>query len=168
MLPKFEWMGILNTPGISSVQFGGAATYASILAFENALATANADQPGAKFGYLTSPSARNKLKGAAVALTGATTVSARPIWDAGNFSDPSDGVVNGYRAASTNQVLNNQMFFGDWSQVLVCLFGSGLDVVSDIYTQAATGEVKLTLSAYMDIAVLHAQSFCVSADSAAQ
>ena len=163
-----EPQGILNTPGIGSVSFGGAATYANILQFETALATANADQPGAKFGYLTSPAARNKLKGAAVALTGASTVSARPIWDAGNFSDPSDGLVNGYRAASTNQVLNNVMFFGDWTQVLLCMFGSGLDVTSDIYTQAATGEVKLTLSAYIDIAVLHPQSFCVSADSAAQ
>lgn len=163
-----EPLGIAHAPNIGTVTFGGAATYANILAFEQVLAAQNADQPGAKFGYLTSPSARTKLKATAIALAGATTVSARPIWDAGNFSDPSDGLVNSYRACSTNQVFANQMFFGDWTQALLCMFGSGLDVTSDIYTQAATGEIKLTLSAYVDIAILHPQSFCVSQDSAAQ
>ncbi len=57
-----EPLGILNTPGIGSTTFGGTATWQSVLSFENALATANADVPGARMAIVTTPGVRNKWK----------------------------------------------------------------------------------------------------------
>lgn len=164
-----EPLGIMNRPGVGSVTLGGAATNAKLVSMEGEITKMNADQPGSRLGYLVTPATRNKLKTAARELTGATTVSATSIWEDGGFTDGSnDGKVNGYRAASTNQVPGNLAIFGAWDQAILAMFSSGVDVVHDVFTLASTGQVKLTLTAYIDVAVLHPQSFCVSSDSAAQ
>jgi HK97 family phage major capsid protein len=160
-----EPLGIMQTPGIGSIVFAAAATWANLVKFETQVATANADI--AEMGYISTPSAKGVLKSAAKLLVGATTVSAQPLWD-GPLGDGSmDGVVNGYRAASTNQMPNNQMLFGVFSEVIHCLWG-GYDVVIDPYTLAGNAEVVLTINTWGDVIVRHPQCFCLSADSAAQ
>jgi HK97 family phage major capsid protein len=164
-----EPTGILNTPGVGSILFGGAASYQKLVDMQTALGNYNAELSDSRFGYLTSPTVRGKLKGTAVALSGASTISARPVWDDGNFSDDSsDGKIAGTRAAATNQIQNNLVIFGDWTKAILCVYGSGLDVVIDVFSMATSAEVKITLNSFIDIAILHPQSFVVSGDSAAQ
>jgi HK97 family phage major capsid protein len=164
-----EPTGILHTPGVGSVVFGGTTpTWAQILSFENALAAANADVPGAKIGWVTSPSVRNRLKGVAQALAGATTVSAKPIWEGGTYNDGSnDGVMNQYRAAVTNQVLNNQVLFGNWVELVLGIFGNGIDLTYNPYSRAKEAVIELTALIYSDVLCRHPQSFIISADSGA-
>lgn len=150
--------GVVNTPGVGSVTFGAAATYAKLVSFETALNAANSRD--GKRAYITSPTAKGVLKSAAKSLVGGgTNVTNVALWEKDE--------VNGYSAYDTNQVLNNQMLFGNWSDLILGLFG-GFDVVVDPYTLAKNAEVVITVNTFGDYAVRHAQSFCISSDSAAQ
>lgn len=163
-----EPLGILNTPGIGSVTFGGTATWSKVLDFENALATANADQD-MKPGWITTPSVRKSWKNTAVALAGATTVSAKPLWERGMFNDgTTDGLVNDFRATATNQILNNGVIFGNWKEVILGLFGTGIDILINPYSRDTDGMIRITANCYSDVGVRHAASFCVSADAGNQ
>lgn len=158
-----EPLGIFNTPGVGSVLFGGAATYAKIIDFETAVGLANADSD--TMAYVTTPSVKGALKKVGAALTGATTIGGiqNAIW----VGKGRDGEVNGYPAHSTNQVPNNLLAFGDWSQCIRALWG-GLDVVVDYVTKAVNAEVAITINTWGDFAVRHPQAFVVSSDAANQ
>jgi HK97 family phage major capsid protein len=161
-----EPLGLMNQIGIGSFVFGGTPTYAQIVNFESVLGKYNADL--GKMGYMTTPVAKGRLKGIAVALLGASTVSARSLWEAGNFADePSDGIVNGYRAAASNQVPGDRLVFGNWLDLVYAQW-SGFELITDVFTRAGKGEIIVTLNSWMDSAVRHPQSFAVSADSANQ
>jgi HK97 family phage major capsid protein len=161
-----EPLGLLNTPGVNSVTFGGAPTYSAVVSFETALGTYNADLP--PLAYASTPATKGVFKSTAVALQGATTVSSRSLWGDGNFADgTNDGIVNGYRAASTNQIPSDKLIFGRWSELFIGNWG-GWDLVFDVITRAKNAECVLTANTWIDGALRHAQSFTVSADAGSQ
>lgn len=151
--------GILNTSGIGSVTFSGAATWAKMISFETAVATANADVD--TMAYLSTAATRGKLKGA-------TKASNYPayIWE-NDVSFRPDGVVNGYRAAVSNQVPSDKVVFGNFADMFIADW-AGLDIVVDPYTLAANSEVRIVLNMWADIGLRHAASFAASTDSGAQ
>jgi HK97 family phage major capsid protein len=153
-----EPQGILNTPGIGSVTFGAAATFAKLVAFETAINAANSQ--GGSRAYVTTPTAKGTLKSAAKFLTGGgTNVTNIALWEANE--------INGYPAYDTNQILNNGMIFGNFNSLIMAMFG-GLDVVVDPYTLADKAEVKITINNFIDFALRHPQEFVVSTDAANQ
>jgi HK97 family phage major capsid protein len=159
-----EPLGIMNTPGIGSVNFAGTATWAKVIAFETALGLANAD--AGNMAYVTTPSVRGAWK--AIPKIAASTF---PIflWDKGDQGDgSSDGEVNGYRAAATNQILNNAVAFGNWEDCIGPAMWGGYDFIVNPYTLDTQGEVRVTCNTYGDVATRHAQSFCWSADAGNQ
>ncbi len=155
-----EMLGIMNTPGIGSVIFGAAATYAKLVAFETLVAAANVMVSPGTTAYLTTPTAKGTLKSAAKFLTGGgTNVTNIALWE-GNE-------INGYRANDSNQIPNNQMLYGDFDQFIHAIWG-GLDVVVNPYTLAKNAEVEITMNTWGDGTCRHPQAFCVSADAANQ
>ena len=161
--------GLLQTTGIGSLNFSGTAEWQTIQSFEEALSTSNALVAGARVGWATTPSVRSRWK--AVAKTGVGTTSVFPIFLVDDFvygDDSLDTRCNGYRFASTNQILNNLVYFGNWADLVVGFFGRGIDIIVDPYTKASTGSIVITANAFLDVAVRHPQSFCVSGDSGAQ
>ncbi len=152
-----EPLGILNTTGIGTTTFGGAATWAKIIDFETQVANANADV--GQMAYLTTPSARAKMKG----IQKATNLPF--IWE--NGSEPGSGTVNTYRAEATKQVPGDKVLFGNFSDLIIAEW-SGVDVVVDPFSQKKNGLVEVTLTLWSDIGVRHPGSFCVSTDSGAQ
>ena len=158
-------LGLVNTPGIASVLFGGTATYQQVIAFETALAVFNADQ--GNMAFATSPSVRGKWKGLAAALTGATTVSGpqNAIWTPGG--EAGEGEVNGYHALASNQILNNGVLFGNWSEIIHGLYG-GYDIIVNPYSRDTDAAVRITVNSFGDVVLRHAASFCVSADAGNQ
>lgn len=152
-----EPMGVINTPGVGSITFGAAATFAKLVAFETAIAVLNAPTEGRA--YVTTSAAKGVLKSAALLLTGATTVAARALWE--------NDMINGYPAIDSQQVPLNLMVFGAWPEVIRGLWG-GFDVVIDPYTLKTNAEVEIAINTWGDVVTRHPQSFCVSADSAAQ
>ena len=79
----------------------------------------------------------------------------------------NDGRVNDYRAAATNQAANHIVYFGNWEDVVMGLWG-GLDIVVNPYTRDTDAVVRITVNTWGDLAVRHAASFAVSSDSGAQ
>jgi HK97 family phage major capsid protein len=158
-------LGILSTPGIGSITFGGPVSWGAILNFESALSNMNADVTGAKIAWVTTPQCRNKWKQTAQALIGATTVSARPIWEGMPQPDGSgDGIVNGYRAATSNNVPSNLAIYGNWPELILGIFGNGVEIINNPYTGAAQGEIQLFATIFADQLLKHSQSFCASVD----
>ena len=161
-----EPLGILQTPGIGSVIVTqGAPTYAQMVAFETALAALNADL--GNMAFATTPSVRGLLKTTAAVLTGATTVAAGPmsaIWQGGGA--PGEGEVTGYRSLASNQIPNNGIVFGNWSEVIHGLYG-GYDVIVNPYSRDTDAAVRITINSFGDVALRHAASFAASAGPAA-
>ncbi len=152
-----EPLGILNTTGIGTVTFGAAATWAKIIAFETAVANANADV--GQMAYLTTPNTRGAWK-AAVKVTNQASF----LWEKG---DGEFGEVNGYRAAATKQVPSEKVIFGNWADLIIAEW-AGVDVVVDPYSLKKAGQVEITVTLWADTGVRHPGSFTASTDSGAQ
>lgn len=156
-------LGIMNTPGIQSILFGGAATYANIVLMETEIDQLNAPMEGR--GYVTTSKAKGKLKSAAKLLVGATTVAAESIWT--GSADSEFGMLNDCRALHSQQIPNDQMIFGSWPSSIAGFFG-GFDFLVNPYSGDTQALYRVTCNVFFDHVLRHPQSFCVSADSAAQ
>lgn len=152
-----EPLGIVNTPGVGSVLYGGAATWPKVLLSEKSLADGNADI--GSLGWAVSTTTRNTWK-QTPKIAGSTTP--KFIME--------KGMVNDYPAIATNQLkATDQSIFGNWSDVYILIWGNNvLDIIVDDVTQAKGGEVLIHAILWMNVFIAHPQSFCVSADSAAQ
>jgi hypothetical protein len=73
------------------------------------------------------------------------------IWEAGN-------TVNGYATQVSNAIANGDVFFGNWSDMLLGMWG-GLDVTVDPYTHSDKGRIRITQFQDVDFTVRRAESF---------
>jgi len=158
-------LGIINTTGIGSVtlnggnsivfsaDLGGATAntgdWADYVGLESAVAATNLDVAGMR--YIFNAQVRGSLKTTLVASSAGS-----------EFIYGSDGRVNGYEAIVSNQMRNNNVLFGNFADAVIGMW-SGLDVVTDPYTQSAAGQVILTVHQDIDVAVRRAQSFALGA-----
>ena len=161
-----EPTGILTTSNIGSVAGGTnglAPTWAHIIELESDVAVANADV-GA-LAYLTNAKVRGKLK----QTVRVSSTDSRFIWGDGEFP------LNGYRCGVSNAVPStldkgtstgvcSAILFGNFADLILAQFG-GLDIVVDPYTQATNALVRVTVNAYMDVAVRNAASFSAMQDA---
>lgn len=158
-------LGIRNYTTIGSTTAGanGAApTWAHFVDLESACGDANAE-PESLAGYITNSKVRGKLKQTQMGT------NLPFIWQ--NGGQP----VNGYRVGITNNVPSNltkgtsttvcsaAIFSSDWSQMVIAHFGAP-DVIVDPYTKADTGQVKITLNIFSDMAVRQAAAFAKIVD----
>jgi HK97 family phage major capsid protein len=142
--------GILNTTGINTTTFGAAnPTFAEMVAMETAIAEDNALANA--MSYIMPASMYGALK---------TTEKASGT---AQFVVEQGGTVNGYRTIVSNQATAGNAYFGNFSDLLVGMFG-GLDITVDPYTHSTSGTVRVVALQSVDTAVRHAQSFCVSND----
>lgn len=142
--------GIISTSGVntSTISAAGNPDWDEIVAFETEVAKDNA-LAGA-LGYLVAPGVRGAMK---VKPRFAST--GLPIWADNN-------TVNGYMADASNLMPTNGIIYGDWSSLLVGFWGA-IDLSVDTATKAADGGLVLRAFVDADIAVRHAQSFCINA-----
>jgi HK97 family phage major capsid protein len=162
--------GILNTNGIGAVVCGdpdGAApTWADIVALETEVAVDNADI--GSLAYLTNAKMRGKLK-----ATDMGTDTGKMVWPADVPVERQ--IVNGYRAAVSNQVPSNiekgasgttlsAMIFGNWADLVIAMWGT-LELTVDPYTHSTSGAVRVVALQDIDIGVRHAESFAAIEDA---
>jgi hypothetical protein len=69
-----------------------------------------------------------------------------------------DDEVNGYRAVVSNQVESNDLWFGNFSDLIIAYF-SGLDLMVDPYTGSTSGTVRVVALQDVDVAARHGESF---------
>ena len=143
--------GIANTSGINAPTNFAAAdpTFAEVVAMESAVATDNALM--GSLGYMTDGAMRGAFK-----TTEKASGTAQFIWEPGN-------TVNGYSAYITEQVTDGDVFFGNWADLLVGMWG-GLDLLTDPYSNSKSGKIRVSAFQTCDVAVRHPVSFAFNND----
>jgi HK97 family phage major capsid protein len=145
--------GIKSTAGINSVDFGVAPitvpSYAKVVEMETAIAEDNALM--GNLAYILPASMVGGLK-----TTEKATGTAQFVYEPG-------GTLNGYRAINSNQVEAGDLYFGNFQDLLIGMWG-GLDLQVDPYTNGLSGTMRVRVIQTMDVAVRHAVSFCLGND----
>ena len=137
-------LGIKDTTGVGTQTITTFGTFAEYIGMETDVAAANADVDN--MFYLINASARGALKSTEVASS------------TGKFVF-EDGEINGYNAIVSNQLANNDVLFGDFSQFVIGMW-SGLDLTVDPYVGATSGNVRVIALQDVDFAVKQAGAFC--------
>lgn len=139
-----EPLGLKLTTGIGTETFAAATpTFAETVALESDVATANA-LAGSPV-YLMNAAMRGGLK--------------TKTKDAGSGLFVMEGdLVNGYRGVLSNQVASNDLWFGNFADLIIGYF-SGLDLMVDPYTHSTSGTIRVVAMQDVDIAVRHPESF---------
>jgi len=154
-------LGLSNIPGIGAVSMSGGTSktfpadlgggshdcgdWSDYVDLETAIYATNANVAG--MAYLGNSVVRGALKQTLRASTAGS-----------DFIMRDDGSVNGYNFQVSNQIQTNDVFFGNFSDAVIGLWG-GLDMTIDPYTQAASGQVVINVFQSFDFAVRRAQSF---------
>lgn len=142
-------VGILNTSGIGSVDCAtasGGLNWANVVKFETAIETANYDVSSC--GWLTTPAIRGTSKTTLKASNTAVYLN-------------ENNEMNGYKVNSTNQVSANTLIFGDFSQIILGMWGA-LDLMVDPFTKGDSGGVVIRAFQSCDALVRQPAAFAAS------
>jgi HK97 family phage major capsid protein len=152
--------GIINYAGINAVDFAGAGsaaglaalpTYSEVVAMESAISSDNADVNSMH--YVMGSGMRGHLK----TTEKFDASNGAPIWEPGN-------TVNGYGTEVTNQVAAGDLFFGNFADVIVGMWG-GLDITVDPYSNSKKGRLRIVTMQDVDILLRRVESFCYGSDA---
>jgi HK97 family phage major capsid protein/HK97 family phage prohead protease len=123
-------------------------TFAELVEMETAISESNLDPASSVYvarsafrGY-----AKTTLKFSGVAGT---------IWEPGN-------TVNGYGTEITNQITAGDVFFGDFADLIMGMWG-GLEITVDPYTHSSKGRIRIVCMQDVDFEVRRAESFVYGA-----
>lgn len=145
--------GIKNTSGINTVDFGTAPdvvpTFAQVVEMETKLGEDNALR--GSLAYIIPASMYGALK------------TVEKASNTAQFVVEPGGTMNGYRTIVSNQCAAGDLYFGNFDDLLVGMWG-GLDVLVDPYTNSKSGTILIRAIQTMDVAVRHAVSFCLGND----
>ena len=143
--------GILNTSGVNTVTAFAAAnpTFAEVVTLETAVAEDNALL--GNLAYILPASMYGALK------------TVEKASGTAQFVIEPGGTMNGYRAIVSNQATAGNLYFGNFSDCLVGMFG-GLDLLVDPYTASTSGTIRVVALQSVDVAVRHAVSFAYGND----
>ena len=136
--------GLTQTTGIGTQTITTYGTFAEYIGMETDVASANADAGALK--YIVNAAARGALKS-----TEKASNTAQFVWE-GNE-------INGYPAIVSNQLANNDVLFGDFSQLVMGTW-SGVDLTVDPYAGATSGNVRVIALQDVDFAVKQPGAFC--------
>lgn len=139
--------GIKNYTGINAVDFASTwPTFAELVAMESEIAADNADI--GQMAYVGNARFRGNSKTTPRFGTGTEST----IWEPGN-------TINGYRTEITNQLINGDVFFGNFADLIIGLWG-GLDLTVDPYSLSKSGGVRLVVFQDVDFALRRVESIC--------
>lgn len=162
-------LGILNLVGIPTHPLGtdGALpTWDDVVALETLVGAANADD--GQLAYLTNSAVRGTLK-----ATEKATGTAMFVWPDTPLVDGLSN-MNSYPAGVSNNVPSNltkgtgtalsAMIYGNFADLLIGLWGNGVELLTDPFTESTLGNVRVIAMLDADIGVRHIESFAVIVD----
>ena len=135
----------INNPSISSA---GAATYAEILSFASNIAADNVPTDGAS--WVTTNEVFYNLCG----IPRHATASA-----AGFIADVDNSTIIGRPAIQSESLPANTAVFGVWKHLILCMWGNGLDLLVDPFTQSKAVIIQVRAFMDVDFIVRHPQAF---------
>jgi HK97 family phage major capsid protein len=139
---------------------------AAMVSLEAAVGVANVDL--GRCAFVTNSKVKSALR-----LAENSSGSGEFVWgDTPRPDAPGDGAILGYRASVTNQVRSDltqgtatgicsPVFFGDWSELLLGLWGAGLDILVDAYSDASTRKINIYGTQYCDVGLRHPAGIAV-------
>lgn len=122
-----------------------AITWGDILAMQAAIDTYLVDNTA----FVMSPAARAALK----AIPKATDAITGFICE--------DNEINGYRCNVSGVAVNDNIYFGDWNELVLASWGEGIEILVDPYTESRAGNVIIVASALVDAAVVQPDAFAI-------
>jgi HK97 family phage major capsid protein/HK97 family phage prohead protease len=147
-------LGVKNQSGINAVDFAvaGKPTFEELVAMETAIALDNADVDNMSYAFNAG------IRGyAKTALKFPSTAASGTIWEPGN-------TVNGYATDVSNQIAAGDVFFGNWQDLVIAMWG-GLELTVDPYSLSTSGGLRLVALQDVDMNVRHKESFCYGSDT---
>ena len=146
-----EPKGLKNYTGINAVTFAtaGKPTFAELVSMESEVAADNADI--GHMGFIGNARFRGHCKTTPKFGSGTEAT----IWEQG-------GTVNGYRTEITNQVKDGDVFFGNFADLIIGLWG-GLDLTVDPYSLSKSGGTRIVVFQSVDMVLRRVESICYGA-----
>lgn len=139
--------GIKNYAGINAKDFAATQpTFAELVEMETLVASDNADI--GQMGYVANAAFRGHAKTTPRFGTGTEST----IWEPGN-------TVNGYRTEITNQVITGDVFFGNFADFIIAMWG-GLDLTVDPYSLSKSGGLRIVMFQDVDMNLRRVESVC--------
>lgn len=140
-------LGLKNISGINAIPFAADnPSFAEFVEMESQIAADNAEVN--RMAYVLNALMRGHCKTATKFGTSTETT----IWEPGN-------TVNGYRTEVTNQIENGDVFFGNFSDLIIGLWG-GLDITVDPFTLSASGGLRIVTFQDVDFVLRNNESIC--------
>lgn len=142
--------GLNNISGLSAVAFAtpGKPTFAELVQMETDVALADADVENMSYSF--NAGVRGYAK---TALKFPGTAASGTIWEQGN-------TVNGYETNVSNQIAPGDVFFGNWMDLVIAMWG-GLELTVDPYSLSTSGGLRLVALQDVDINIRHKESFVI-------
>ena len=140
--------GLKNFDGINGVDFAaqGAPTFPELVKMETEVAADNADLGAMAYVGHT------RFRGHCKTTLKFAGVGAGTIWEQGN-------TVNGYRTEITNQVSADDVFFGNFADLIIAMWG-GLDLTVDPAALALSGGLRVIAFQDVDFNLRREESLC--------
>jgi HK97 family phage major capsid protein len=142
--------GVKYLDGVNTVEIAASApTFAKMVDMWTAIASDNADV--ANMAYIMNPAEAGYCM--------------KTLRDSGvsGYIMSDNKTINGYQALVTNQVTAGDIFFGNWADLLIGMWG-GLEIIVDPFSNSTQGATLLTAFQDVDIQARHAASFCFASD----
>ena len=151
-------IGLVNVAGVNAVSFGGAPSWAKVLAMTAAVAVDNAE--AGSLGFMGNSYVRREL----LATLIASSTDSRHITEDPNALAGYPLWMSNHLAGNptTSPVVAGQLVYGNWND-LILGFWSGVDIVVNPYHTDVFAKGGALISAFLDfdVDVRHAESFTV-------
>jgi len=138
-------LGIHNTPGIYSYDEVADMDWADVLAMLEAVSDANADNVT----WFGTPAVRTLLSNRA-----RLPAASGEIW--------LDGTISGFPAVASTLAPAASLTCGDFSQVIIAMFGDGLEITINPFSNFATGKIAYRAWLTADVSVTTPAAFAVA------
>lgn len=151
--------GLVNTLGVTTVAgiTPGSVTRDNILDFEAAIEDANADTD--RLAWLMPSKVKAALK--KIAEFSTQTAGETTVVNVGTKHLYEDGKVDEYPAFMSNVAPAKKLLLGDWSEMLVCRWGQGIELMADPYSLGTSGGIRLVTFLDADVIVRQPEAFAV-------
>ena len=142
-----EPVGLDNVTNVQDITVtAGTPTYAEMVGFESSVETYNANM--GNLAWAMPPAVFWKLATTAVATNAPKFVA-----------DYETGMVLGHPCVRSSSVKAKYAYFGSWSQFILGIWGNGLDLTVDPYSNSTTGALRVVGFMDVDVMVRHGYSF---------
>lgn len=146
---QYQPRGLKNYTGINGKDFAvnGQPSWVELVGMETEIAVDNADVDS--MAYVGNARFRGHCK---TTQKFPSTPTGATIWEPGN-------TVNGYRTEVTNQIADADVFFGNFADFIIAMWG-GLDIKLDPYALSKSGGLRIVTFQDVDFQVRRVESFC--------